>query len=278
MPPPATLFGRLPPVFGRLPPPAVFGRLPAPAAKAEPSPLKKRLLEITQQVFATVNRGLEESSKNFTAQKTVGARVVTFLQGYMGASKAKDLPVDPAVYADAFADLESCASQDSLALMTAPEDQGKRMAANGPVFAQYHQSLKWPDDVGMLSRSLARLRGLTFADYKVFVATVGIDKQTPDDARASLRLALATRAAGKFIRECEGHNLSMANTVRMMETEKLKCNLDTATTKAVDDAIDWVMAGIKKASEAPAPAKEQPPAAKVDPPIEEDGNLFEDLP
>jgi hypothetical protein len=247
-----------------------------PAAKAEPSPLKKRLLEITQQVFTTVNRGLAENSKDYTAQKTVGARVVTFLQGYMGVAKAKDLPADPAQYTDAFADLESCANRDALALMTTPEDQGKRRAADGLAFSQYHESLKWPADVSVLSRSLARQWGNDFRDHKAFIVAIAIDKQTVEDARASLRLALATRNTGKFIRECEGHNLSIASTVQIMETDKLKCSLDTATTRAVDDAIEWVLAGIKKAEKAPEPAKTQ--AAPAAPPIEDEGNLFEDLP
>ena len=249
---------------------------PTTPAKAEASPLKKRLMEISEQVFRAVNHGLNEMSKDFTAQKTVGARVVTFLCGYMGVAKAKDLPTDPAVYTDAFADLESCARRDALALMTTPEDQGKRRAADTAQFNQYHASLGWPSELAALSLSLARQWANDFADHKAFLTMVKIDKQAHDDADASLRLALATRAAGKLILECEKHNLSVAIAVKMMETDKLHSSINTATTRAADEAIEWCLVGIKKAAEAapPAPAKEAA-APQASP---ESDDLFGELP
>jgi hypothetical protein len=253
---------------------------PAAPVTADPppvSPLKQRLLKITMSVEAQINKGITVE-KNITPTKTVAARVKSFLSGYFGVAKLSDLPADTDAYTDAFADLESVATRDVNVLFSAPEDTGKRMAADNAKFAAYYTSLNWPADTIAVARKLARQWGLDASDQKMYIQNVGLDMMQAEDAHAALRLAVATRSAGKFVQQCVAHNMSkVADAVAVLESNKLKAKLEDCTEKQVAAAIEWAMAAIKEEAAKPAAPPAPKPQAKA--PVDEpEDDLFGNLP
>jgi phage recombination protein Bet len=253
---------------------------PAAPVTADPppvSPLKQRLLKITMSVEAQINKGITVE-KNITPTKTVAARVKSFLSGYFGVAKLSDLPADTDAYTDAFADLESVATRDVNVLFSAPEDTGKRMAADNAKFAAYYTSLNWPADTIAVARKLARQWGLDASDQKMYIQNVGLDMMQAEDAHAALRLAVATRSAGKFVQQCVAHNMSkVADAVAVLESNKLKAKLEDCTEKQVAAAMEWAMTAIKEEAAKPAAPPAPKPQAKA--PVDEpEDDLFGNLP
>jgi hypothetical protein len=255
------------------------------------------MTDLTEQIEKTVNNGLAEDKK--IPLKTVAGRVKTFLLGYFGVAKLADLPTtekpaDVQAYEHAFSDLTACASQDANVLLSAPEDAGKRMAADTRhIQALLQVELQWSQDAIPLAFRLARLRGLTANDLMLFLQNVRLVKmldggkmrsQDPANIQAALRLCLVSREAGKLCREATDHNISIADCLTEMERSRFKGQpVESASPEDVTSAIRWVIEGIQAEAAAPAPTPPAPPAPPTPPappaagPDEMD-TLFDSLP
>lgn len=284
------------------PPQTVVGR-PAPAAepKAETkaqetetkpetgkpshSGVKARLEEAVAKVEAKINHGVKESDK--TPARTVAARVKMFFQGYFGVAKLSELPKDTAenaaMYGHAFADLEALANADVNALFSSPESEGKRLSQNTLAMGElFIKKYKWDSELTDLAFKLARLRRWEAQEFQQFIESRAMDFMAYDDVRAALRLCLATRTGGQFVRICDERKLSVAKCVQMMEERKLEKPLEQCPSGAVDAAIEWAKGHINEAamegSAAPAPPPQQAAAAAPAAEPEGDSLFGEELP
>lgn len=270
---------------------------------AQPSPLKKRFLEAQSIVTKAVNNGLAEDKA--IPEKTVAARVKTFLLGYFGVSKLADLPNgekpgDLAIIDAAISDLESCAARDANVLLSAPEDAGKRMAKSTLQLAGiFNGELRWPVECSKLAMAVSRLRGMDHTDVIQFLEHVQLIKRADSgwksadfsDIETSLRICLVTRNAGKFIRKCNEHNLSVAKMLPWMEERRfMGKKLAEVSTSDADSAIDWALKAIDEKVESETGKRQPPVKPQFAPPVQENApqpapavsededDLFEALP
>jgi hypothetical protein len=253
------------------------------------------MLALTDEVEKAINHGLQDDKK--TPLKTVAARVKTFLLGYFNVSKLADLPPNdsPAaeiMYGHAFEDLASCVKHDANVLQSAPDDAGRRMAAETlRMGTMVNAELKWDAECVGLAFKFARLRGLGASDLMTFLQNIKLvaiqdgghmKSQGPLDVSAGLRLCVASRNGGKFCREAIDHKLSIHQSLQEMEKRRFNGKpLETVPAKDVDAAIEWALEAIKEEAKAKASAPVQPVATVVETGaqlVEEEDDLFNALP
>jgi len=250
--------------------------VPDVSRPATASPLRQRLNDVVALVTAA------PEARN-TPEKTVQARVNTYLVGYLGVKGPSALPKDEESYIDAMPDLESIARQDVNVLLSEPAEAGKRMAADNAKWVEMWNYTKWPLETCQRCRALARMRGLGPDDLKRVINTaIGAedwDFEPVENLDAFFRLGLCSREAGKLFRECKKHNLSLAKAVGQIEERGLNGPIEKAETKTLDAAVEGFILSIRDAARAPSRPKEELPPQPLQPePVEEaaGGGLFDD--
>ena len=252
---------------------------PKPEQKEKPAHLKS-LAELSEK-FAAMPQA------NGVSQKTIAARMTTWLAEYFGIPNVREVLAQPAdVWPQALEDLGNVPVNE---ILSEPAESGKRARAVIVGYNPLMKKLRWDGKaLGELAVAAAKKWGFDPEDFEKFIENNELDFVEEKDSLAFFRLFFHTRKAGTWRREVVGAKVSMAVLLTEMENKFFKADLSTVSDqKLVEEALEWSLKEIRAAKRNPPPPPAQqaktnrndsedfaappPPAEKK----EDDGELFD---